>query len=84
MLQAAMARVVAVATRTLTRAVFFSALTTITEFGSLWLFNDPGMSSMGKLMALTLVCTLAAAVLFQPAEGAAAHRRQRRPATGRG
>jgi hypothetical protein len=25
------------------------------------------MSSMGKLMALALVCTLAAAVLFQPA-----------------
>ena len=52
---------------TLTRAVFFSALTTMTAFGSLWLSNDPGMSSMGKLMALALVCTLAAAVLFQPA-----------------
>ena len=25
------------------------------------------MSSMGKLMALALVCTMAAAVLFQPA-----------------
>jgi predicted RND superfamily exporter protein len=25
------------------------------------------MSSMGKLMALALLCTLAAAVLFQPA-----------------
>jgi len=52
---------------TLTRAVFFSALTTATAFGSLWLSNQPGMSSMGKLMALALVCTLAAAVLFQPA-----------------
>jgi hopanoid biosynthesis associated RND transporter like protein HpnN len=51
----------------LTRAVFFSALTTMTAFGSLWLSNEPGMSSMGKLMALALVCTLAAAVLFQPA-----------------
>jgi hypothetical protein len=26
----------------------------------------PGMSSMGKLMALALLCTMAAAVLFQP------------------
>jgi hopanoid biosynthesis associated RND transporter like protein HpnN len=52
---------------TLTRAVFFSALTTATAFGSLWLSNRPGMSSMGKLMALALLCTMAAAVLFQPA-----------------
>ena len=52
---------------TLTRAVFFSALTTVTAFGSLWLSKQPGMSSMGKLMALSLLCTLAAAVLFQPA-----------------
>jgi len=52
---------------TLTRAVFFSALTTATAFGSLWLSDQPGISSMGKLMALALVCTLAAAVLFQPA-----------------
>ncbi|HYZ39128.1 MAG TPA: MMPL family transporter [Stellaceae bacterium] len=52
---------------TLTRAVFYSALTTATAFGSLWLSEQPGISSMGKLMALALVCTLAAAVLFQPA-----------------
>jgi uncharacterized protein len=51
---------------TLTRAVVFSAMTTATAFGSLWLSNDPGISSMGALMALSLVCTLAAAVLFQP------------------
>ncbi len=51
----------------LTRAVFFSALTTATAFGSLWLSSHPGTSSMGKLLALSLVCTLAAAVLFQPA-----------------
>lgn len=50
----------------LTRAVFFSALTTATAFGSLWLSNHPGTSSMGKLLALSLVCTLAAAVLYQP------------------
>ncbi len=51
----------------LTRAVFWSALTTATAFGSLWLSPHPGTSSMGKLLALSLVCTLAAAVLFQPA-----------------
>src|SRR6202043_1640825 len=52
---------------TLTRAVIFSAMTTATGFGSLWLSNDPGTSSMGRLMALALLCTMAAAVLFQPA-----------------
>jgi hypothetical protein len=51
----------------LTRAVMFSAMTTATGFGSLWLSNDPGTSSMGRLMALALICTMAAAVFFQPA-----------------
>lgn len=51
----------------LTRAVFFSALMTATAFGSLWLSNNPGMSSMGKLLMLSLGCTLASAALFQPA-----------------
>ncbi|WP_374546444.1 MMPL family transporter [Rhodoblastus sp.] len=50
----------------LTRAVIFSAATTATAFGSLWFSSHPGTSSMGKLLALSLVCTLAAAVLFQP------------------
>lgn len=50
----------------LTRAVFYSALTTATAFGSLWFSDHPGTSSMGKLLALSLVCTLAAAVIFQP------------------
>ena len=51
----------------LTRAVFFSALLTGTAFGSLWFSGNPGMSSMGKLLALSLACTLVSAVLFQPA-----------------
>ena len=51
----------------LTRAVVFSAMTSATAFGSLWLSSHPGTSSMGKLMALALVCTMSAAVLFQPA-----------------
>ncbi|HZZ60854.1 MAG TPA: MMPL family transporter [Roseiarcus sp.] len=50
----------------LTRAVFYSALTTATAFGSLWFSSNPGASSMGKLLALSLICTLAAAVIFQP------------------
>ena len=53
-------------TPSLTRAVIYSALTTATAFGSLWLSSHPGTSSMGKLLALTLVVTLCAAVLFQP------------------
>jgi predicted RND superfamily exporter protein len=50
----------------LTRAVLFSAMTTAAAFGCLWLSSHPGMSSMGKLLSLTLVCTMVAAVLFQP------------------
>jgi hypothetical protein len=51
---------------TLTRAVIFSAMTNAAAFGSMWASDYPGMSSMGKLMALALLCTMAAAVLFQP------------------
>jgi uncharacterized protein len=51
----------------LTRAIFFSAMTTATAFGSLWLSSHPGTASMGKLLALSLVMTLAAVLLFQPA-----------------
>jgi len=51
----------------LTRAIFFSAMTTATAFGSLYLSNHPGTSSMGELLALSLATTLCAAVFFQPA-----------------
>ena len=51
----------------LTRAIFFSALTTATAFGSLWLSNHPGTASMGKLLVMSFVVTLAAVLLFQPA-----------------
>lgn len=50
----------------LTRAVVFSAMTNAIAFGSMWASSYPGMSSMGQLMALSLCCTMAAAVLFQP------------------
>jgi hypothetical protein len=51
----------------LTRAIFFSGMTTATAFGSLWLSSHPGTASMGKLLALSFIATLAAVLLFQPA-----------------
>jgi hopanoid biosynthesis associated RND transporter like protein HpnN len=50
----------------LTQAVILSAATTATAFGSLWLSHHPGTSSMGRLLTLSLVCTLIGAVFFQP------------------
>jgi len=50
----------------LTQAIVLSAATTGTAFGSLWLSNHPGTASMGKLLVLSLVCTLIGAVFFQP------------------
>ena len=50
----------------LTRAVSFSACTTATAFGSLYFSSDPGTSSMGKLLAISLLTTMTAAALFQP------------------
>lgn len=54
-------------TSSLARGVFFSALATATGFGSLWASKDPGMASMGKLLMISLVWTLASALIFQPA-----------------
>ena len=51
----------------LTRAIFFSALTTGTAFGSLWASSHPGTSSMGELLAISLVFTLLAAFFVVPA-----------------
>lgn len=51
----------------LTRAIFFSALTTGTAFGSLMLSSHPGTASMGKLLALSLFFTLVAAFFVVPA-----------------
>jgi uncharacterized protein len=50
----------------LPRAVILNAATTATAFGSGWLSSHPGTSSMCKLLALSLVCTLAVTMLFQP------------------
>jgi len=54
-------------TSSLARAIFFSALTTATGFGSLWASSHPGTASMGKLLMISLVWTLVSALLFQPA-----------------
>ncbi|HEY7243124.1 MAG TPA: MMPL family transporter [Xanthobacteraceae bacterium] len=61
----------------LTRAVFYSACTTAIAFGSLCFSHHPGTSSMGKLMALSLLTTLSAAVIFQPALLATQQQRRR-------
>jgi len=51
----------------LTRAILFSALTTATAFGSLWLSHHPGTASMGQLLALSLAWVLLTTLLLQPA-----------------
>ena len=49
------------------RGVVFSALTTGTAFGSLALSAHPGTASMGRLLLLSLACTLVASLVFVPA-----------------
>src|SRR6516225_5691602 len=49
------------------RAILFSALTTGTAFGSLALSRHPGTASMGKLLLISLGCTLASSLVFVPA-----------------
>ena len=56
------------------RAILFSALTTGTAFGSLALSAHPGTASMGRLLLLSLACTLIATLAFLPALLAASRR----------
>jgi hypothetical protein len=51
----------------LARGVFFSALTTGTAFGSLMFSRHPGTASMGKILMISLIWTLVAALIFEPA-----------------
>ena len=51
----------------LTRAVIFSALTTASGFGSLWLSSHPGTASMGELLMISLGWTLVTTLFFMPA-----------------
>ena len=49
------------------RAVLFSAFTTLAAFGSLALSNDPGTADMGKLLSVSLACTLLCTLIVLPA-----------------
>ncbi|MDE1986772.1 MAG: MMPL family transporter [Alphaproteobacteria bacterium] len=51
----------------LTRAVIFSAMTTASGFGSLWLSSHPGTASMGELLIISLAWTLLTTLFFLPA-----------------
>ena len=51
----------------LARAVLFSALTTGVAFGALIFSSHPGTASMGWLLMISLVWTLIAALIFEPA-----------------
>jgi hopanoid biosynthesis associated RND transporter like protein HpnN len=54
-------------TSSLTRAVIFSAMTTATGFGPLWLSIHPGTSSMGELLLISLFWTLVTTLFLSPA-----------------
>ncbi len=51
----------------LTRAVIFSAATTASGFGTLWLSSHHGTASMGELLMISLGWTLATTLFFLPA-----------------
>jgi uncharacterized protein len=51
----------------LTRAVFFSATTTASGFGTLWLSVHPGTASMGELLMISLFWTLVTVLFVLPA-----------------
>ena len=51
----------------LTRAVIFSATTTASGFGTLWLSVHPGTASMGELLMISLMWTLATTLFLSPA-----------------
>ncbi|MFO1129504.1 MAG: MMPL family transporter [Rhodospirillales bacterium] len=62
------------------RAVLFSALTTITSFGSLAIVKHPGLASMGRLLTLAISLSLISTVIVLPALRAVFCRQ--RPPTG--
>ncbi|HWU56113.1 MAG TPA: MMPL family transporter, partial [Rhizomicrobium sp.] len=51
----------------LTRAVIFSATTTASGFGTLWLSVHPGTASMGELLMISLGWVLATTLFLSPA-----------------
>lgn len=51
----------------LARAIVFSALTTASGFGSLWLSSHPGTASMGELLMISLLWTIVTILFILPA-----------------
>jgi hopanoid biosynthesis associated RND transporter like protein HpnN len=51
----------------LMRAVVFSALTTATAFGALWLSRHPGTATMGRLLMISLGWELLVTIIVRPA-----------------
>jgi len=51
----------------LTRAVIFSAATTASGFGTLWLSTHPGTASMGELLMISLFWVLMTTLFLSPA-----------------
>lgn len=51
----------------LARAIVFSALTTASGFGSLWLSSHPGTASMGLLLTVSLLWTIGTILFILPA-----------------
>jgi hypothetical protein len=51
----------------LTRAVIFSAATTASGFGTLWLSVHPGTASMGELLMISLGWVLVTTLFLSPA-----------------
>jgi hypothetical protein len=51
----------------LTRAVIFSAATTASGFGTLWLSVHPGTASMGELLMISLGWVLSTTLFLSPA-----------------
>lgn len=49
------------------RAVLFSAMTTITSFGSLAIVRHPGMASMGLLLVIAIALSLLSTIIVLPA-----------------
>ncbi|MGI9374170.1 MAG: MMPL family transporter [Hyphomicrobiales bacterium] len=48
------------------KAVLLSALTTIGSFGTLWLSAHMGLSSMGELLTISIICTLLCTLIVLP------------------
>jgi hopanoid biosynthesis associated RND transporter like protein HpnN len=66
------------------RAVVFSALTTMSAFGSLALSDDPGTAEMGALLTLSLACTLFCTLVVLPALLGPAEAQPEQQSPGRG